>query len=72
MAVAIRLARDVSKGAPDLPRPVHFRKGQIVRIEGPIHGKTDIYGLSIRPGVWTARTNWPNLRRRKNDGNQKG
>lgn len=34
MAVAIRLARDVSKGAPDLPRPVHFRKGQIVRIEG--------------------------------------
>ena len=34
MAVAIRLARDVSKGAPDLLKPTQFRKGQIVRIEG--------------------------------------
>ena len=34
VAVAIRLARVVSKGAPDLLKPTQFRKGQIVRIEG--------------------------------------
>jgi len=33
MAVAIRLSRDVSKGAPDLLKPTQFRKGQIVREE---------------------------------------
>jgi hypothetical protein len=43
MAVAIRLAKDLEKGAPDLPRPVHFRKGQIVYIGGPIHRPGERY-----------------------------